>query len=122
MFFAYWKKVALRTIDDYIERNEKQNMIVSLDFVPSVDKRSLHEVIGNDDQTYRQDFLKQVFTSIVNNSKNGFSEIEKSTINYYLNDYDMKEIARITNRSLATIYRAYDRAVTKIGSVLKGRK
>ena len=120
VFFAYWKKVALRTIQKYIKRNEKMNAFVSLDFAPSDDFRNLHDVIGKEDQIMRQELLREVFTSIVNNPINGFSEKEKNIIKLYLSDYDMKEIARKTNRSLATVYRIYKRAVKKIGSVMKG--
>lgn len=122
LFFGYWKKISLRLITKYIERYEKYNSVISLDYQPSNDAKVLHEVIGSEDGVYRQDLLKQVFISVVNNPCNDFSEREKKVINYYLEGWDMKEIAEALGRSLPSVYRIYKQAVEKIGSVLRGPK
>lgn len=122
LFFGYWKKISLRLITKYIERYEKYNSVISLDYQPSNDAKVLHEVIGSEDGVYRQDLLKQVFISVVNNPDNDFSEREKKVINYYLEGWDMKEIAEALGRSLPSVYRIFKQAVEKIGSVLRGPK
>ena len=92
---------------------------MSLDFTPSNCVRALHDVIGLNDDSYRQQFLVELFTKIVNNPIHDFSLKEKEVVELYLNGYEMADIARLVNRSLASTYRIYKRAVLKIGSVLK---
>ena len=118
-FYGYWKKISLRNIEKYIEKYEKYNSVISLDYQQSNDIKSLHDVVGNEDETYRQELLKQVYLSIIYNPVNDFSKKEQQVIELYLKGFDLKDIALITDRSKATIYRHFKQAVLKIGNVMK---
>lgn len=120
-FYGYWKKISLRNIDKYIEKYEKYNSVISLDYQQNNDIKSLHDVVGNEDETYRQELLKQAYFSIIYNPNNGFSQKEKEVIELYLKGFDMKDIATKTNRAITSVYRLFKRAVLKIGCVMKGQ-
>ena len=119
-FFPYWKKVASRNITRYVQKNNSYITTMSLDYVPKNNERQLHESVGIEESFYTQETLSKAFLKIINNPDYEFTEKEKNIISYYLKGYDFKEIANITKYPLPTVYRVYNQAVEKIGSVLKG--
>ena len=121
MFYAYWKKVSLRMLDEYVMRSQNPHSSISLDISFTDCTKTLHDIVGKEDNSLKRNYLLEQLTKIINDPFNNFSEKEKTTIRCYLNGLEMKEISKILNRSLSSTYRIYKQAVEKIGSVLKGR-
>lgn len=120
VFYAYWRRAALRAINKCIKQNVKSIGVTSLDFVPSNTIHTLHDIVGLEDKSYKKELLSEVFIKIIEDKYNDFSRREKNVIKLYLEGYDMKDIAELLHCSIQTVYRNYHQAVDKIGRVLKG--
>lgn len=120
VFYAYWRRAALRAINKCIKQNVKSIGVTSLDFVPSNTIHALHDIVGLEDKSYKKELLSEVFIKIIEDKYNDFSNREKNVIKLYLDGYDMKDIAELLHCSIQTVYRNYHQAVDKIGRVLKG--
>ena len=120
VFYAYWKRVAFRSMDKYIKANVKGMGTSSLDFIPSNTIHELHDIVGLEDKSYKKELLSEVFVKIIDDKYNDFSKREKAVIKLYLDGYEFKDISELLCCSLQTVYRNYHQAVEKIGRVLKG--
>ena len=83
---------------------------------------SLHDVIGLCDERPDIDLLNQFYLDVINNPKNGFTELEMNVIKLFLYGYEFKDIALLLNSRQQPIYRAFKSAVSKIGKKMKRQK
>ena len=119
VFYAYWKKVALREIDKFIKNNIKCMTVASLDFIPNNTIHALHDVVGIEDKAYEKDMLTEIFYRIMRNPQNRFSKREKEVLSLYLDGYELKLVAELLHISVASAYRIYHKAINKIAKVMR---
>ncbi len=118
-FYKYWKVCAQNNLRTFVKRyyDEKKYSPFSFDYQYDVGG-TLHDYIGYNDQALENNLLVESFASIINDPINRFTKNEKIVIEYILNGYDIEQIAIMINKSRATIYRHYRKAVEKIRHIL----
>ena len=118
-FYKYWKVCAENNLRTFVKRyyEEKKYSPFSLDFQYDLGG-TLHDHVGFNDEALENNLLVDTFSNIIYDPNNGFTKNEIIVIEYILNGYDIETIAFIINKSRATIYRHYRKAVIKIRAVL----
>ena len=123
-FFSYAITIANNDVRRFIKKHyqeiDNRSKLVSLDNSYE-NGSSLHDYLTGESEEPRY-MLYDSFISIVENEKFGFSKREKNIIELYLLGYEIKEIAELLNISLNACYRHYNKAVQRIGVLLKEKK
>lgn len=118
-FYEYWKVCAENVLKSYVKSNyfKNKDRVFSLDH-SYVAGNTLSDYIGEKDEVIHDDLLYESFHSIIYNPKLKFSDKEIAIVEYVLCGYSVDDIAAELNKSRATIYRHYKKAVEKMRKAL----
>ena len=122
-FYSYWKRTAIRAMNKFVANRSNKSFIDALSLDEQFNANlSLHDVVGIYDDKPENDLLNHTFLEIINNPKNEFAEIEMRVIKLFLYGYEFKDIALLLNVRTSTVYRAFKKAVVKIGKKMRPQK
>ena len=120
-FYAYWVRIATNDINHYIKKVYQLMGRVSLDTTLD-DGRSLHDIVGETQESVSEDSLFAEFMRIIEDETNDLNIKERTVLRYYLEGYEFKEIAELMQCSKSKIYYLYKTSIQKIRNIIAGSK
>ena len=114
-FYIYWRTIAENAMKHFVKNYRKSHTSekkLSLD-QENESGSTLHDTIASEDIDERISLFNSLM-HIINDEKNGFTEFQKKILHFYLEGYDMKEIADMFHTNKVNIYRNYHSAINKI--------